>query len=601
MAPDARVSLTDLQAAGIRLRPSEAVAIVREVARLVSAAELPGVPSAHVLRFTAGGDVTVEGPIAADGPEIARTAYLLESLMAASVASQEPHMPGALRLVIARATGSIDLPPYSSLDSFAQALARFADRDVREAVREIHATWAAAVESGAVADPVEVARPVPTSKDPLTISDIRRARRSTRLTLEEVSQRCHIPAWLLRELEWGYFRNWPAGLYGRTQLVRYARAAGLDEDLVVRTVWPLLEETARARGRAVVAPRDLEPADPQQAIAASAGTMLVPVRTGPLVALAAPIVRQYRPSVAALAIAALLFVALLPAIWRSRAQDPPATAPRPPSTAATPPAPRGDAARATGARPAAPAVAVGTAMFDTADAAQSGDRTGDTPSRAAMLRITRIVDDGANYSNARLSHDGKRIAFDSDRDGARAVYVANADGRNIRRVTDDGYAAMPSWSPDGRTVAFVRAETDRPDVHNLWIADVDNRSTRRLTSHRTGRVTGASWFPDGRRLAYALASKLIVLDTESGRTREFRSPVPERVLDAPAVGPRGRRVIFNVQDAGAWILELPRGAMRRVLSDPTAQAYSWAADGRRVAFHSGQSNTWGVLVMDSHN
>ena len=52
---------------------------------------------------------------------------------------------------------------------------------------------------------------------------------------------------LLRELEWGYFFNWPADNYGRTQLVRYARAAGLDVDVVVRAVWPVLEEAVRTR------------------------------------------------------------------------------------------------------------------------------------------------------------------------------------------------------------------------------------------------------------------------------------------------------------------------------------------------------------------
>ena len=47
---------------------------------------------------------------------------------------------------------------------------------------------------------------------------------------------------MLRQLEWGYFFNWPTGNYGRSQLVRYARAAGLDEQLVVATLLPLIEQ-----------------------------------------------------------------------------------------------------------------------------------------------------------------------------------------------------------------------------------------------------------------------------------------------------------------------------------------------------------------------
>ncbi len=81
----------------------------------------------------------------------------------------------------------------------------------------------------------------------LTISDVRRARRATGLRLADIAQRSRIPISLLRELEWGYFINWPADNYGRSQLVRYARAAGLDVEVVMRAVWPVLEEAVRTR------------------------------------------------------------------------------------------------------------------------------------------------------------------------------------------------------------------------------------------------------------------------------------------------------------------------------------------------------------------
>ena len=81
----------------------------------------------------------------------------------------------------------------------------------------------------------------------ITVSDVRRARRATGLSIAQVAERSHIPAPMIRQLEWGYVRNWPTGLYGRTQLVRYARAAGLDEEVVVGAIAPLLVGTARRR------------------------------------------------------------------------------------------------------------------------------------------------------------------------------------------------------------------------------------------------------------------------------------------------------------------------------------------------------------------
>ena len=121
---------------------------------------------------------------------------------------------------------------------------------------------------------------------------------------------------------------------------------------------------------------------------------------------------------------------------------------------------------------------VGSAIFYHEE---SGDHSAlmkaDTDRDGAILRITSIVDDHSHNFHARPSPDGQRIAFDSDRDGERGVYVAEADGQNVRRISGDGFAAIPSWSPDGSTLAFVRAEPDHPKVWNLWITNLAHRRT----------------------------------------------------------------------------------------------------------------------------
>jgi cytoskeletal protein RodZ len=668
------ISIADLDAAGLRLRPFEAATIARDVAQQVARGALPGVPSVHVLRLTADGRITVEGPVEAGGRAVPRAAQLLDALLPGFDAPPEWRVPGALRLVVARALRTLDLPPYPSLDSFIDALARFAAPDSRPIISDLVTWWQEATDLQTqeraapaptpepVPEPAPAAGPgppagalahMPAAPAPLTISDIRRARRATGLTLGDVATRSRIPTWLLRELEWGYYRNWPEGHYGRTQLVRYARAAGLDDQVVVRTLWPAVEREARSAERAVVPAMEWTEGEvvpdgevltepPAQPAAGSSGS-------------------PRRRMLAALAIPALLAIGLVPGLLQRRAADEPAApvqasqaaaraataepvgtdpqersasgavagpevaasardrgaeaaapAPasaRPSSGNARPDGPAGDdpppspvgAEGAIAASSYSPAFSsVGAAMFyHTASDGQSALMRADTDSHGTVLRVTSVVDDDAANYHPRPSPDGRRIAFDSDRDGERAVYVAQADGSDVRRVSGDGFAAIPSWSPDGGTLAYVRAEADRPRVWNIWTTDLETGETRRLTSYRVGQPWGASWFPDGRRVAYSHETRLVVLDLESGAERVFQSPIKGRLVRTPAVSPDGRRIMFQVHRDGAWLMNVSDGSMRKVLSDPTAEEYTWAPDGRRVAYHSRQSGNWGVWVMAS--
>ncbi len=689
---DSQVSLADLASADTAIRSAEAATIVREMVRRASDGELPGLPSAHIVRLHSSGEISVEGPIATDDRAVVRAASLLQALLPGFDAPAELRVPGALRLVVARALGTVNLPPYQSLQDFGAALARFAVDDLSAVVRDVmtrHAQAAAkapelapreapAVEpdgrgaslleaaegdDGATA-PVERFEPRETE---LTISDIRRARRATGLTLAQISERSRISARLLVELEWGYMRNWPASPVGRTQLIRYAKAAGLDDRVVIQAVWPMLEASARERPTV----RDLELSafvedEPRPLPVVSSTTVPEPSRS----------VGGRRRYLAALAIPALLAVGIVPALWEHRIRAHPAAGPARPAAQPTAPAaaaaeavrPQAEAVRpqAEAVRPQAEAVrpqserapepappsvpaasaptpvvapkpdartaalapsdvtrvssptpaaspvrgmpdgpsfspsfaSVGSAMFYQAESdGRSALMRADTDSRGAILRITSIVDDRAQNFHARPSPDGERIAFDSDRDGERGVYVADADGTNVKRISGEGFAAIPSWSPDGRTVAFVRGEAGRPKVWNLWTTDVASGQTRRLTSYTVGAPWGGSWFPDGRRIAYSHETELVILDLETGKRRVFQSPVAGRLVRTPAVSPDGRRVMFQVYRDGAWLLDLPEGSMRKVLSDASAEEYTWAPDGKRVAYHSRGTGTWGVWVM----
>jgi Tol biopolymer transport system component len=89
----------------------------------------------------------------------------------------------------------------------------------------------------------------------------------------------------------------------------------------------------------------------------------------------------------------------------------------------------------------------------------------------------------------------------------------------------------------------------------------------------------------------------MVLDVDTGRSREYRTPVAGRLVRTPAVSPDGSQVIFQVFRSGAWLLDLPTGSMRQLLDDRSAEEFAWSPDGRRIAFHSRRDGEWGIWIM----
>ncbi len=213
------------------------------------------------------------------------------------------------------------------------------------------------------------------------------------------------------------------------------------------------------------------------------------------------------------------------------------------------------------------------------------------------LSIMTIVDDGSRNYHPQPSPDGRFVAFDSDRDGERGIYVANRDGSEVRRVSGAGYAAVPTWSRNSKWLAYIRAEAEKPSVWNVWMQPATGGNARRLTNYRNGQTWAASWFPDDRRIAYSHEDTLMVLDLQTGAATRYRTPVTRQLVRTPAVSPDGTKIIFQVFHYGAWLLDLTDGSMQCVLTDPTAQEFAWAPDGRRVAFHSRRDGRWGIYVL----
>lgn len=153
------------------------------------------------------------------------------------------------------------------------------------------------------------------------------------------------------------------------------------------------------------------------------------------------------------------------------------------------------------------------------------------------------------------SPDGTHIAFVGLRDAQHTeLYVARADGSEIRRLTNDLFSDLyPVWSPDGSRIVF---NSTRNGGLNIFSIRPDGTELVQLTwANPTEPLPGSghaaakpSWSPDGRRLVYSVAlsgrSTLWIMDANGSEKRRLTSPVNADDFE-PSWSPDGRTIVFR--------------------------------------------------------
>jgi Tol biopolymer transport system component len=195
--------------------------------------------------------------------------------------------------------------------------------------------------------------------------------------------------------------------------------------------------------------------------------------------------------------------------------------------------------------------------------------------------VTWLTDERLFASDAPAwSPDGSRIAFAAhDGDGQR-LFVMNADGSDVRPITDaDGYwVTGGAWSPDGTRIGFTgslfddKGELASSDIFTVRPDGSDLVNVTQTPAAKDDEV-GPTWSPDGSRIAFNKTSGrgtvLIVRNLADGTERTITEG---HVDDGPTWSPDGSLIAFNRSplDGGGfdvWLVRPDGSALTRLTRD----------------------------------
>jgi len=181
------------------------------------------------------------------------------------------------------------------------------------------------------------------------------------------------------------------------------------------------------------------------------------------------------------------------------------------------------------------------------------------------------------------------------------LLVADSDGYNPQTILTSNQPLMsPSWSPDGRQIAYVSFEKKLAEI---YIQEVATGSRRKLAAFKG--INGApAWSPNGRQLALTLSRdgnpEIYIMEVSSGALRRLTSSAA--IDTEPVWTPDGRSIIFTSNRGGsAQLYRVPVGggkAQRLTFEGNYNAGADISPDGRKIAMVHGNNGNYRIAVLD---
>ena len=205
-------------------------------------------------------------------------------------------------------------------------------------------------------------------------------------------------------------------------------------------------------------------------------------------------------------------------------------------------------------------------------------------------------------SYARFSPDGRFLALTigATRGSNRHTAIYDFNVGTLTRITQEGGAHAPVWSPDGTRIAFS-AESPTSDAEDIFVQPVDHSAPAVAVTHQPNDQHASAWPNDTSLVFFNLTSARTLGGSVGGQTAEVVNPTakaaPKPLLNAAwgefdaAVSPDGRWMAFTSSESGTpeiHVRAFPNGASGgdwKVSSGGGIRS-RWSGDGRTIFYQS---------------
>jgi TolB protein len=222
---------------------------------------------------------------------------------------------------------------------------------------------------------------------------------------------------------------------------------------------------------------------------------------------------------------------------------------------------------------------------------------------AADLRLAahRVADSVYEKLTGEKGVFSTRIAYVTKVGSRFTLRIADADGEGGQvALTSPEPIISPSWSPDGRELAYVSFESQKAVV---WTQDVASGRRRAVANFR-GSNSAPAWSSDSRQMAVTLSreggSQIYLMDRNGDNLRRLTNSTA--IDTEPVFSPDGRSLYFvSDRGGGPQVYRMPvaGGAAERVTFTGSYNiSPALSPDGRNLAYISRQGGAYGLVVQE---